>query len=220
MVRAGRVRGFRMRHPQERRVLVVFLGAMAAMVAVIVGAAVWFGGGEEPRRGPSLDEAIASRSAEAKATATGTPSPTRSVAVVPDAAREHTQAGAVAFLEYFVDESAEAFSSADSATVREISGPKCAGCKTIIRLADELEAKGQNRDRDAVTLAGYSLALELKSTKDRYVFDALIDERAGYATDRDGNRMQTYKAYKATLRTTVTWDGSQWFIEDARKLVG
>lgn len=194
------------------------------VVPVVVTALVALAGCSDDR--PSADEINRARESSMSAGATRSPSPRPSSVApspssvrtvrVPSAATKHTEAGAVAFLDYFVDEIGKAVHAADGSTIKQISGPTCTGCKTAVRAADELKAKKQRLSQpnlvldDQVTIP--------TSTLDRYVFEAFVTELASDTIGPNG-KVASNAANKLTLRTTVTWNGSKWFIEDSRAVV-
>jgi hypothetical protein len=198
------------------------------VVPVVVTALVALAGCSDDR--PSADEINRARESSMSAGATRSPSPSPSPSSaapspssvrtvrVPSAATKHTEAGANAFLAFFIEATGVAFRTADSSTLRGISGPKCSGCATSIRLADELKSKGQRLDRDAVVFNGQTTMPT--STDDRYIFDAQIGELASKVIDLSGREISANKPAVAILTTIVAWDGEGWFIEDARKVVG
>ncbi|MGL5852006.1 MAG: DUF6318 family protein [Phycicoccus sp.] len=205
------------------------LVAAAAVVAVVAVVTVVFGTGSAgesgalPPRSTSTGSGSPTPSGSASPTGSGTstpsPTPSERTVAVPTEAEERTEAGATAFLKFFVRETSEAFWTAESEPIRQISGPKCAACKTFVRLTDELKAKEQRLDeRESVMLKGQQARTD--STANRYVFDALIAETASQIIDTNGTVVKKNTPTKWTMRTTITWDGKQWFVEDARKVVG
>ncbi|MGL5819248.1 MAG: DUF6318 family protein [Phycicoccus sp.] len=208
----------------------VALVAFILVVAAVAVVAVLFGTGNAADEYGSLPERSTSQRSDSSApsgsgsgspsgtpSGSGTPLPTRTVFVPPEAEAQ-TKEGAIRFLEYFIEQGARASAEADSSTIRQISGPKCSGCKTFIRLADELKEKGQRVDRDDLKLRG-QVTLP-NSTEDRYVFNALLEALASNTIKESGEVVQKNQGGKSTLQTTITWDGAQWFVEDARLVVG
>jgi hypothetical protein len=62
-----------------------------------------------------------------------TSGPTSGPPAMPDAGRQHTKAGAKAFVTYYVDAVDYAQQTLDTAPVEAVSAPTCAGCKAGIR---------------------------------------------------------------------------------------
>ncbi|MGL5818706.1 MAG: DUF6318 family protein [Phycicoccus sp.] len=199
--------------------------AVVAVVAVVFGTGSADGSGALPPRSTSSGSGSPAPSGSASATGSGTPTPSGSpspserTVAVPIEAEERTEAGATAFLKFFIREMSEAAWTAESEPIKQISGPKCAGCKSTIRIADEFKAKEQRlAERESVALKGQKARPD--STENRYVFDALIAETASQIIDKNGAVVKKNTPSKWTMQATITWDGTQWFVEDARKVVG
>lgn len=71
-------------------------------------------------------------------TVSATPSPT--APVMPALAREHTKAGAKAFIAYFWDVVNDAQATLDTATLRSLANPLCVGCNGGVGAIEKIKA--------------------------------------------------------------------------------
>ena len=73
---------------------------------------------------------------------TAKPSPTATVPSMPAAAKENTVAGAVAFVEHYIDVFNYASNTGDVKELQKLSDPKCEGCTSYIDLYKKTYADG------------------------------------------------------------------------------
>ena len=66
------------------------------------------------------------------------PSPTATVPAMPDAAREGTDEGAIAFVKHYID----VFNTGDVKELQKLSDPKCEACNNYIDLYEKTYADG------------------------------------------------------------------------------
>jgi hypothetical protein len=75
-------------------------------------------------------------------TAVPTPSSSPTAPVMPEAAREHTEAGAKAFVEYFWEVVDYAGTTLDSSALRKLAADDCVGCQGAVDFVDQMRAGG------------------------------------------------------------------------------
>lgn len=132
---------------------------------------------------------------------------------VPAAARAHTEEGAKAFAEFYVEKVSESGYTADSSDLKAISEPTCKGCAVFIELADELKADGHHVDRKSIVLKG--LMVRPDSTQDRMVIDCLVEDLPSKIVDANGKTVSDEPGDKLTLRNTVAWKNVGWVIVES-----
>jgi hypothetical protein len=168
-------------------------------------------GGDEPPPITSTKSSTGTVSGSSRSTTT-TPAPATRTVVVPPEATKHTEAGAKAFVTYFVEQMSTSAYEADSSIIGALSGPRCKGCGTLIDFADELKAKGQHVDRQSVQLRGQIVMPN--SRPDRYIIDALIEDRPSRIVDSQGKTVSNESGEKFTLRSTVSWSADAWVMDE------
>jgi hypothetical protein len=132
---------------------------------------------------------------------------------VPAAAKAHTEEGAKAFAEFFVDTLNESQVTPDSAALDAISDPSCKGCNVYIKSANAMRSKKQRADGPSMRLKG--ILVRPDSTKALFNLDLLIDELASKTVDQDGKVIESYDAGKLTLRTTLRPTTNGWAVKQA-----
>lgn len=198
--------------------------AVALAGALTLGLAGCTGGGEDPTETPqptasSSSTASASPSVSGSpsgsASSTGTTKPSPSVSVsVPTAARANTEAGAIAFARWAVEQADAGYVSVDSAPFRALSEPACKGCQGIVDGIEDLKVSGYHQKGRALKVEN---AIAASIGKDSTVVDLLITQVAVPFVHSTGREAGGPKAEKYRMRVTGQWVGDSWRILEMGK---
>lgn len=148
-----------------------------------------------------------------------TPAPTPSPSakptepVLPEAAKEPTEAGARAFITYYWDLINYAQVTGDVKTLRRTSAANCAGCTAgIDGIRDVYKDGGRVEGGDySVSIAELS---ELDGPANAFVFEALVTARntAQTIVRRDGTEHRSNPS-SAQLAVAASWTSATWRME-------
>ena len=138
--------------------------------------------------------------------------PSTEVATVPIAARQHSEAGAEAFVRFYIDQLNLAWTSPRAGLLLPLSDPGCKSCKAFESTASRLVASGHHYAVPPVTVTtvtaygGARNGRQLLRLLGRQTEAAVVDERGGVvSTDRA-------KAMK--LDILLKWEGRSWAVLD------
>src|SRR5690606_5901504 len=143
-----------------------------------------------------------------------TPTPDATVAPVaapeaPPEAGEHTEAGGLAFLQYWFSTLSYAAQTGDLAPVSAATSPECGDCQAAMTRIEAAHAAGGGFRGGAYVVRGVTAA-SLWSA-DQPVYDATIDRTHRVELDAAGATVDTLPALPFTTCTVVLeWSGGQW----------
>jgi hypothetical protein len=198
----------------------VLAGYARATVSVLgMAAALALSGcsdGAGAQTGPTSSGPSTSATTSATASSSSTTSRPSSTAAVsiPAAARAHTEEGAKAFAEFYLNTYSEAAVSADSAALAALSGKSCGGCRSLIDLIDGYRAKHQHVDEVSLTID--TTMLRPEGTSDRPVVDVLAADAKKRVLNADGSVAKTVAGANINFRLTLNWSEIGWQVEDLR----
>lgn len=169
------------------------------------------GGGTSP---PSTSSTTTGSPATASGSSTsvGTSPSTTTAAEVPSAARQHTPAGAEAFVRFFVDRINAAYLTADPTPIRVISERGCLSCRSLEKDVSSLAAKGQRYSSAALTFTS-DIAIGGAPKGQQHVRLFMTQNRVNII---DGNGQVVRTDREKPLKSTVglIWQGGQWLVYD------
>ncbi|HSO65606.1 MAG TPA: DUF6318 family protein [Ornithinibacter sp.] len=180
----------------------------APVVAVALGAAVLAGCQSEAPPTPSPSPSVTASSASPSASAPASPSPSAS-GDLPAAAREKTEKGAEAFVAYFVQQSARAWTTPDASMIEVLSDPDCESCASLATTASELETKGHRSKADPITLVSVEI---LVGEDDRQNVAAMIKQHEMDVIDQDGKVVDSDSAGDLQRTFLLYWKEGQWLV--------
>lgn len=143
----------------------------------------------------------------------GTPTPTASAA--PQPWEERSKAGAVAFVEHWVEVLNESVASTGAAELAAISSPTCETCSGLISLID-----GWRRDGTSVQTPGWEIqGVRIPNSQTRPPFDAAvrIKRPPEIVVRRDGAR-ERYEGSTETYSVRLSWRRGGWSVETFNQL--
>jgi mono/diheme cytochrome c family protein len=180
-------------------------GPRGALVAVVLAVAL-AGCNDDPE--PNIPDPTTSAQSTSTSPTTSTPTPTGPTEpAVPEAATHHSDAGAEAFVRYWVELINYGQATGDADTLESVMDSRCAGCHGILSAIRDPYASGGHIEggtwivgnlRELPLDHGADWAAFAKSrTEPQIVFDG-----SGAATKYPGGKFYLY-AY-------VAWAGSRW----------
>lgn len=181
--------------------------------AFVVAGAVALGGctgQSEPDPSPSAGSASATSSASPSVTPSPSPSVTASGPEIPPSAREQTEAGAEAFVRFYIAQSARAWVEADASQLAGLATANCATCSNLEETAVDLRADGQKYS--AVPIKVISLSV-FRRSKAEVVFDAELREQNVSVVDSKGSVVESFPARTLTSAVAVVWKEGQWWVD-------
>lgn len=137
--------------------------------------------------------------------ASATPTPTASAA--PQPWEERSKAGAVAFVEHWVEVFNDAGASGQTEELRLVSARDCVTCNGAIRLIDDWSAEGST-----LTSAGWEVvAAQIPTIQRRPPFDVAVRIRRSPQVLRapDGS-VQRFPGSTETYNARVSWSAGRW----------
>lgn len=191
--------------------------AVALAGALTLGLAGCTGGGEDPTATPqptasSSSTASASPSVSGSpsgsASSTGSTKPSPSVSVsVPTAARAHTEAGAIAFARWIIDQADAAYVGVDASVFDALGDEKCEGCASVKKDVKDLRATEYHQKGRALTVTE---ALVVSQAQAETTVDLLVTSKAVPFVHKSGVEKGGTKAEKRKLRLIARWANDGW----------
>lgn len=193
-----------------RRSIGMPFAGFALAGAVGLGAGVLTGcqAEETPPASSSPAPSVTASSGSPSASASASPSPSAS-GEVPAAAREKTEKGAEAFVRYFVEQSAEAWTTPDASLIDALSDPDCKSCASLAGTASDLESKGHRYRDDPITVVSVE---SLVGDGERQNVVATIKQHEMDVIDRSGNVVDSDSADDLQRTFLLYWKGGQWLV--------
>lgn len=136
--------------------------------------------------------------------------PTPTVSAAPQPWEERSKAGAVAFVEHWVEVFNEAGRSGDTAALRDLSGGSCQACLGYARMLDELYGQGGRLDSDGWRILQIGVS-------ERLPIDALTVgfrvERSPEVVIRADGKRESFPGGQANYAADPRWRAGQWQLE-------
>ena len=191
-----------------RRVRTLRIRVIACALAAL---ALVLGGCTEDRVRPS-DTLPPTSSPTATATTEDLPGPPGYP--FPPEALEYTDAGALAFFNYYIDLLNETTETLDSEPIRLLSGPECFGCERLVELYDADRAAGYRYEGGITTVTQTPVVPTLLSDpQGRPAIEIAVDGQGSPLTVLDGSGSpvpeRTYPGYIIIIFVTATWFAEQ-----------
>ena len=182
----------------------------AAGVAVMAAAALGGCSGDAdpiPSSTPPASTSV-SASGSTSPSPSDSPSPTYSV---PPEAQHRTDAGAIAFVQFYFDQVNEAWATPDPDLIRILSGSDCNTCKADIKTAETLSSDGQRASGPSVQVGDFS---SLPGPQDSQMFvDLHLVQLDTPVLDKAGTEVSRPGTGEAEIRALVTWREDKWVMD-------
>jgi hypothetical protein len=132
----------------------------------------------------------------------------------PPEALEYTEAGALAFFNYYIDLLNKTTETLDSEPIRLLSGPECFGCERQVDMYNEDRAAGYQYEGGAISVTQTPVvATLLTDFQGRPAMEIAVDGQIAEFTVVDGSGTpvpdRTYPVYNIILAVNATWFPAQ-----------
>lgn len=140
-----------------------------------------------------------------------TPSP--SATGIPAAAKVKSEAGAIAFVKYYVDSVNRAWTTPDPAVLKALGDPGCISCTSLTKTAEQLKNDGQ---RYVSNPASISDVVAVKgAAAGRQLVKAKFVQHKVSVINSSGGVVLTDPQKQGTLRIELAWTGGGWKVWDS-----
>jgi hypothetical protein len=132
----------------------------------------------------------------------------------PPEALEYTEAGALAFFNYYIDLLNKTTETLDSEPLRLLAGPDCQGCESRVEMYDADRAAGLRYDGGSTTVAEDTLSVQLRPDVQGGLGARINTGVTGSALtvfDASGVAVagRAYPAYDLSISVSVAWFPAQ-----------
>lgn len=189
---------------------------VAGAVVVSGGALGGCTGGAEPDPSPSVSSGSSSSSASVSVTPSPSPSVTASGPEIPAAAREQTEAGAIAFAKFFFDQFNIAWTEPRAGLIESLSDPECQFCRKSEESALGFVADGQRyaaapvEVRDVEPIAG--------APNGQQFLAATFEQKASRIVDSSGVVIKPVKAQVGERYVVLVWADGRWWLREMERI--
>lgn len=190
--------------------------ALLAATALAVGGLAACGDEGEPGEASSTasPSAVGGESSSDSTSSSGSSSSgadgDREVAELPEAAQKKTKAGAIAFNEFYFEQTGEALTTGKTAHLKQY-GENCLACDDFLEIVEEATQNGTRMNKNPTTVAEVS-AKERSDSGYRVELD--IQESSYYEVLKNGSKGRTADATSLTVVTDTQWSDGGWVIRD------
>lgn len=169
----------------------------------------------------SSSSSISSSSSTEPTSSSGSGSPSSSTGGVseddpqlPAAAKEHDQAGAVAFAKFYWEETSRAAHVGDTAKLKRLYSTECDVCQEYVHLVEKDLSKGLRTDIDATTVKGTAVTADADGKSDQAVTLRATD--AAYElVDETGESEEKSERLDYKVIIYVDWTSGGWTVVDS-----
>jgi len=196
---------------QSRPYAACLLAACVTVGGVVLAACS--GDGDPPATSTSSSSTSSSSSSTTTPSSTTTSAITSPVKLPPEATK-HTAKGAEAFVEFFVEQSNDAWTKPDATLLPPLSEPDCVACKGLQDTAKELVAKKQHYVSAPVTNIRTTAVDGAKPGQQ--LVRLLARQNKVQVVDAAGAVVRTDPAMDLARTVLVAWGGGQWRVFDAQ----
>ena len=185
--------------------------SVAALVALAASACTTPEREPEPAQSTSAqtpsDTTSTSISTSPTASSSASSSTSRDASGVPQAARANTADGAVAFVQFFLDQANAGYRSSDSGMYRDLVLPTCKTCTSMTSTLDHYKEKQYRYVGDFVT----PTSIDLNSFNDSDVSVRIAtDTGVSRVFASNGSLVEEIPAAKGSVAVQLERDGDRW----------
>ncbi|MBA2443730.1 MAG: hypothetical protein H0V49_00130 [Nocardioidaceae bacterium] len=136
--------------------------------------------------------------------------------MLPEAAKEHSQAGARAFVKHYIEALNYSFQSNDPRSLRSISSDDCTVCAELIAAVQKLRKTGGEQRGGLWTASKVSFV----PTQPANAPIALVTVELAEGLFKTGRNApaQEIRAQRINQEYRLSWGGRVWELEDVRNL--
>lgn len=139
-----------------------------------------------------------------------TPSP--SASGIPAAAKVKSEAGAIAFVKYFLDVNNAAYTTPDPDLLREVSDSNCKICGKLIEDVETLMSKGRKYNGPVVSFQKAEVIGE--NGPGRVLLACDITQNRSSVVDSSGKVILTDPEKQLQRTFELVWKGGQWLVSE------
>ena len=182
--------------------------AACGLVVALALAGCTGGGDDPPVSGSTTSRGSTTSSATTSSTSSTTnSSPTTATVDIPAAARAHTPKGAEAFVKFFLEQAALAWTRPDATLIMPLSDPGCLSCKDLQKTASELVTKGQRYRSSPISIQS---VVAVGGFKDQTHVHVQMTQKKVDVIDSQGAVVLTDPYQKLTRTVGLVWKGDSW----------
>jgi len=182
----------------------------AVLLAVAVGAGSLTAGCQGGSTSPSPSvSASHSGTASPSASSSASPSPSPSYSVPPEA-RTHDEAGAMAFVRFYIEQVNRAWTTPDDKLLPPLIEPECKSCKAMQDNAVEYVSLKHRYATPAVEIT--NLVIAPGSPDGQQFLSFKYHQLAANVIDKDGTVISTKAESSGERRVLLTWKGDRWSV--------
>jgi hypothetical protein len=131
---------------------------------------------------------------------------------IPEAARAHTEAGAEAFVRFYMEQVNAAWTGPSAGVLPRLSDPGCLACKGFEETAAELMAKGRRYQGTPASFTSFK-AIE-GAQGGRQLVHVIGTQHRVAILDRDGSVVSTDPEEPIAVNALAIWEGDRWLLYD------
>jgi hypothetical protein len=169
------------------------------------------GDGDPPATSTSTSSTSSSSSTTTTPSTTTTSATTSPVKLPPEATK-HTEKGAEAFVEFFVEQSNDAWTKPDATLLPPLSDPGCLSCQALQKTATNLVAKKQKYRSAPMTITKIG-AVGGAPSGQQYV-RVLGTQNRVEVVDSEGTVVLMDPKQSVALTASAVWREGRWLIYD------
>lgn len=180
-------------------------------VALLAAVALVGGCTSTPEPTPTTSSPAVTTSAPSSTTPSPTASsPSPSASVIPAAAKVRSEAGAIAFVKFFIERSSQAWQEADPEVLTPFVSSTCKSCEFLVDRATKLRTEGHHYAGDVVTVTRATVLGSKNPTK--MLVDTTIAQHAVSIVDASGRVVDSDQAKTLTRLIELTWGDGRWSV--------
>lgn len=145
-------------------------------------------------------------------TGSASPTPGSAVASVPVAARQHSEAGAEAFVRFYIEQLNVAWTTPRAGLLRALSDPGCKSCAAFEATASRLAAAGQHYAVSPVTVA--SVTAYGGAPAQEQLLRTIGAQNRADVVDHAGRTVSTDPLEPMKWDVLLGWEGATWRVLD------
>lgn len=152
----------------------------------------------------------ASTSANPPGPSTTTPTPTGPYDPIPEAARQHTNDGAVAFATFWVEQVDHAFQAPNPGAISRLCTPEAQLCQTIEDSNQNLSATGHHSTSSVWSIERHSVRAPAVANATQV--QLTLHHKPYQIADSTGKVVKTYGEKYSDILFTLTWISGGWMV--------
>ena len=183
--------------------------AACGLIATL-GLAGCTGGGDDPPPSSTTASGGPTTSSPSSGSTTTASSPPTATVAIPPAARAHTEAGAEAFVKFFMDEVSSSWTKPEAGLISPLGEPNCLACKSFEDTAKDLVSKSQRYESRPST----TVSADAADGGPRQIVHLVLQQHEVNVVDSKGNTVLTDKKKRFAVNAELIWREERWWLYD------